>query len=507
MLERIESTIDQIERVINKISPSFALQRAKARQMLGAYEAAKPRRNRKMMGESRGPDLVANESLESLRAQARFLDENYDIVTGALDTLVARTVGPKGIMVEPMVKTLDGDLHDDVNSQLNELFNEWWKMPEVTREYSGALCEQLAARTWLRDGEVFAQIIEGNKRGLIPNADMPFYIELMEPDFVPVNYENTQIRLFQGVEKNEWNRAVRYWVYKGHPNDYSFRLPAIEDLKPIDGDDLIHLKMVKRIGQTRGISLLHAVITRLEDLKDYEESERVAARISAAAAFYIKKGNPDAYIPEDDTDEYEERSFKVKPGIIFDRLREGEEVGSIQSNRPSTLLEPFRNAMVKAFAAGTKISYSSASKDYNGSYSAQRQELVEQWEHYTTLQQQFASRFKRPIYERFVRMAVLTNKLNLPKNVDRATLTKAHYQGPAMPWIDPKKESEANERNNRAGYNTRSAIIRSRNENPIEVEQQLSRERKREKELGLVLSSNAEYDYQEPQTEVEDDAT
>ena len=125
MLERIESTIDQIERVINKISPSFALQRAKARQMLGAYEAAKPRRNRKMMGESRGPDLVANESLESLRAQARFLDENYDIVTGALDTLVARTVGPKGIMVEPMVKTIDGDLHDDVNSQLNELFNEW----------------------------------------------------------------------------------------------------------------------------------------------------------------------------------------------------------------------------------------------------------------------------------------------------------------------------------------------------------------------------------------------
>jgi len=284
-------------------------------------------------------------------------------------------------------------------------------------------------------------------------------------------------------------------------------LPAIEDLKPIDGDDLIHLKMVKRIGQTRGISLLHAVITRLEDLKDYEESERVAARISAAAAFYIKKGNPDAYIPEDDTDEYEERSFKVKPGIIFDRLREGEEVGSIQSNRPSTLLEPFRNAMVKAFAAGTKISYSSASKDYNGSYSAQRQELVEQWEHYTTLQQQFASRFKRPIYERFVRMAVLTNKLNLPSDVDRSTITKAHYQGPAMPWIDPKKESEANERNNRAGYNTRSAIIRSRNENPIEVEQQLSRERKREKELGLVLSSNAEYDYQEPQTEVEDDAT
>ncbi|WP_415915300.1 phage portal protein, partial [Pseudomonas fragi] len=46
----------------------------------------------------------------------------------------------------------------------------------------------------------------------------------------------------------------------------------------------------KRIGQNRGQPLLHAVLIRLADIKDYEESERVAARISAALAMYIKKG-------------------------------------------------------------------------------------------------------------------------------------------------------------------------------------------------------------------------
>ena len=38
--------------------------------------------------------------------------------------------------------------------------------------------------------------------------------------------------------------------------------------------------------------MLHGVIIRLADLKDYEESERVAARIAAAFTMYIKKVMP-----------------------------------------------------------------------------------------------------------------------------------------------------------------------------------------------------------------------
>lgn len=45
---------------------------------------------------------------------------------------------------------------------------------------------------------------------------------------------------------------------------------------------MLHLAMRKRSHQLRGIARLHGVITRLADIKDYEESERVAARIVAA---------------------------------------------------------------------------------------------------------------------------------------------------------------------------------------------------------------------------------
>lgn len=502
-----------LDRQITKLAPQWGLRRAQARHMLGAYEATKPGRNRKMRGEHRGPDTVQSESGESMRAQARHYDENYDLVTGALDTLVMRVVGPKGIMVEPMVRRADGTLHDEFNRQINDLRNEWAKSPDVTGEYSNALCEQLSCRTWLRDGEVFAQLVSGTKPGLPMPAGVPFAVELLEPDFVPYHYFASGAGspdVVQGIEKNAWRRPIAYWIYRGHPGDYVQVLPKQSDLKRVSADNIQHLKFIKRIGQTRGVSILHAVITRIEDLKDYEESERVAARIAAAAAFYIKKGNPDSYLPPQEGDETD-RTFKVAPGLIFDRLQPGEEVGSIHSNRPSALLEPFRNAMVRMFAAGTRLSYSSASKNYDGTYSAQRQELVEQFDHYGTLQGTFISKFTRPIYEQMLRMAVMSGRLVVPDDVDQSTLFRAHYQGPAMPWIDPDKESKANERNNRAGYQTRSAIIRSRNENPLEVEEQLQRERQREGELGLVLTSNAVHELipQQPepqQTEPQDGA-
>ena len=53
---------------------------------------------------------------------------------------------------------------------------------------------------------------------------------------------------------------------------------------------MLHLAQRKRLHQLRGISLIHGVITRLSDIKDYEESERVAARIAAALGFISSAG-------------------------------------------------------------------------------------------------------------------------------------------------------------------------------------------------------------------------
>ena len=60
-------------------------------------------------------------------------------------------------------------------------------------------------------------------------------------------------------------------------------------VKTVPAEICSHLAFKKRLHQLRGVSMLHGVIVRLADLKDYEESERVAARIAAAFTMYIKK--------------------------------------------------------------------------------------------------------------------------------------------------------------------------------------------------------------------------
>lgn len=111
-----------------------------------------------------------------------------------------------------------------------------------------------------------------------------------------------------------------------------------------------------------------------------EEAERVAARISASLAFFIKKEHPEGYqAPPDGSPAQAQRMIDITPGMTFDDLRPGEDVGVIQSNRPNTALNIWRAGQLRSSCAGTRSQYSSVARDYDGTYSAQRQELVEGW--------------------------------------------------------------------------------------------------------------------------------
>ena len=68
------------------------------------------------------------------------------------------------------------------------------------------------------------------------------------------------------------------------------------------------------------MSVFAAVLGRLEDIKDYEESERIAAKVAASMAAFIKKGSQDMYPNEMKDGEMLARELKFRPGMIFDDL-------------------------------------------------------------------------------------------------------------------------------------------------------------------------------------------
>ena len=78
---------------------------------------------------------------------------------------------------------------------------------------------------------------------------------------------------------------------------------------------------------------------------------------------------------------------------------------------------------------------------------------------------------------------------NNNNTLQKQSLKKASFQGPTMPWIDPKKEGEAEMIAVGAGFKSRSQVIRERGGNPQDVFEQIKQERKQEKEADIVFST------------------
>jgi lambda family phage portal protein len=468
------------------------LEKAIRQAVQATYEGASPSRMRKFRRESRSKnDLVAT-SARPLREQIRYLERNHDLARGAIRTLVNNIVGPNGIGIEPQPrKKGTNEIHEAYAAKLRELYRNWCKRPEVTWGYRWNEVQRMQCRTWVRDGEAFAQMVTGTQPGLDHGTVVPFSLELLEPDMIPLDYEDIEQRIRQGIKINAWGRPLSYYVFKVDPMEAG--LSAINsNMKEVPAERMLHVATTDRVGQLRGVSEFASIITRLEDIKDYEESERVAAKIAAMLTAYIKRGEPEMYDgPNKDAQGNEVvPEINLQAGTIIDSLAIGEEIGLIDSKRPNPNLVTFRQGQLRAMAAGVGASYSSISRDYNGTYSAQRQELVEQWVHYAVLTDGFVSQFVQPTWEQFVLAAHLSGAAPIPRDVEPGTHDDALFIGQSMPWIDPVKEATAWLLLVKAGFASEVEVMRKRGVNPMDVLEQLASWRNKCKEKGLVFDSN-----------------
>jgi lambda family phage portal protein len=345
------------------------------------------------------------------------------------------------------------------------------------------------ARAWLRDGEVFAQMITGTRPDIDHGTLVPFSLEAFEAELVPMDYFDPSKNILQGIERNTWGKPVAIHVLKTNPASLgqSYSIGG-SDTKRIPWDRMLHLATLDHIGQIRGVSEFASIINRLEDIKDYEESERVAAKIAAMLTAYVKRGTPDLYDPTD-PNAATGREINFKPGMIIDDLAVGEDIGLIDSNRPNPNLITFRQGQLRAVASGVGASNSSISKDYNGTYSAQRQELVEQWAHYAVLCDEFVGEIVQPVWEQFVLAAHLSGVVRMPADLKPGTHNDAMYTAQAMPWIDPLKEAKAWQELVAAGFASEYEAIRRRGANPENVLEQIKEFREKAEKAGLHFTT------------------
>ena len=485
-----------IDRMVGFFSPSSGLRRLGARTALrslhaaaSGYEADSPSRNRKFYTNQQSPNQLVGKSAVALRTQARQMQRNNDLARGIIRTMVNNIVGPSGIGIEPQPRRADGTIHEEYAAALRNAHRDWRRKPEVTGKHTDAKVQRLMAGTWLRDGESFAQELIGSVPGLQHGTRVPFSLEMFEPDLVPYHY--SQGTVSQGIDRNAWGRPTGYYVYKTHPSE-SMGVTAA-DLKRIPAERVHHIALLDRIGQMRGVSEFASIIGRLEDIKDYEESERIAAKIAASLTAYVKRTTPDGYSGPtlDPNGNPVPRSLRMAPGMVLDNLAAGEEIGIIDSNRPNPNVITFRQGQLRAVAAGVGASFSSIARDYNGTYSAQRQELVEQHIHYATLCDEFVGQFVQPVWASFVVACDLSGVVRRPPDVVLGSEDDALFIAQSMPWIDPLKEANAYHLLVRDGFASEVEVLRKRGVNPRDMLEQTASWRKKAAESGLIFSSDA----------------
>ena len=415
--------------------PRFALKQETARIKLAGvrkirarYDAADfSRLDRKRYYLEDEKAEVARDVRKRIRDRARQLEKNTFIVPSILESIVSHFVGA-GIIPNPVARKKSGKIHETVNEDLARLWQAWAVSSELSGMYSGeAEAQGLMVRSLYRDGE--AVLVHHMGIPGLEAADIPYTYQLMEADAIKEDQNHPE-----GMKLDRFGRAT----------EFLFEVMDETTMAPrqvfVDAKKVSHMALRIRANQRRGVSAFAPIVDEIVAIDEIDESELIAAKIASMLAVVLNKGEVADY-KGDPNDE--ERQFEFEPGMVVDDLELGERMEILESNRPSNERMSFRKVMLQAVAGGFgPITYSRMARDYAGTYSSQRQELVEardlQLPHWQRI-----VRFELAKWKYFVQAVELAGLITIPRTIDRVSLMHPDYAAIVTPWIDPAKEAAA----------------------------------------------------------------
>jgi len=234
-------------------------------------------------------DAEIKSSFKSLRNRARQLCRDNDYAKQAVRAIQNNVIG-HGIRHQGQVRMLrGGKLDEAINGQIHEAWEKWGHKSRC--DVSGILgfhdIERLLVRSMAESGEVFVRMI---KRPF-GDSQVPFALQVLEADYlidddVPQAMAGNTVRM--GIEVDSYLRPQAYHFYANHPGDTYAGNPRTNGRRiRVPADEVIHLFLPERPGQTRGVTWFASALMRLHMLQGYEEAEVVRARASSALMGFI----------------------------------------------------------------------------------------------------------------------------------------------------------------------------------------------------------------------------
>lgn len=427
------------------------------------YAMAKPSRLTNGWGQSTtSEDAELSSSLRTARSRSRELVRDAAYAKRA-KVIVQNNVVGSGIGMQAKVAGKKGMLNDLVNDDIENTWEAWACAKSC--HTGGALhfsdLERVAIGQVFEAGEVFIRI----HRTRFGDSKIPFALEVIEAERIADEFQpiattpNTAVRL--GVELDSFYRPVAYLLRTTHPGDLRLSPEQTTQVERVPAEDIIHLRIIERWPQTRGMPWMHAAARKLNDMDGLTEAEITAARGAACYMGFIESPDGDTNYGEEQPDGSSQVS--LEPAIV-EKLSPGEKFNFAAPNRPNAQLDPFMRMMLREVAAGAGCSYESLSRDYSQSnYSSSRLSLMDDRDLWKMLQLWLIRSFRMEIHKQWLQAAVLSKAITSINIQDYALnpskFEHVRFKPRGWSWIDPTSEVEAYKEAIAAGFTTVTDVI------------------------------------------------
>lgn len=368
-----------------------------------------------------------------IRARARDLERNSDMANALISAFRRNVVG-KGWRLQAYTDS------EELNTQIEYLWEKWCSKRncDVTGMQNLSQMARMAIQRKKIDGGILF------KKCYTQGGLLPFKLQALEVDELDKNNTSAKIkgnRVCDGIEFNQYNKPVGYWIKQYSLDGWSTTEPVFVPAK-----DIIFIYTKIRPSQIREISDMSATATRIRDANEYMTAVSVKERIAACLAVFIKKvtrsGAGRDTIGNAKRIDYEGKS--LRPGMIKE-LNPGDDVEVVNPAGQAADACGLIQIQERMIGAGQGISYESISRDMSKStYSSARQGMIEDemtfWEDAELLMETLYDE----AYETFIISCVLAGKLVISDFWQDPQKYMDHKWVPIpKKWIDPVKEANA----------------------------------------------------------------
>lgn len=383
--------------------------------------------------------------LRTLQSRSQDAAMNDPHITRYLQFIEDMVVGPQGIRLK--MATLRSDLRTPDAVADMKIEEQWEIFCKDVTTCGMHMRDMLSVclTTVATDGEVFLVKRRGRDFGRYF-----FQLQIFESKRCPLNYNaeptNSNNVIRSGIEYNQYGRPVAYYFSAAHPKNRYQPVDSGTDLIRVEARDVIHLYDKKRVSQGRGYPWTTAALKPLAHLKDFRNSELVAARVSAAKmGFYKRPRGEDGglgNLPPDESQPEIPSTIRqsLSPGS-FDVLPEDYEVHMFDPTHPNTSFAEFEQSILTSVAASLGISALALTTNVKGtSYATGRIGRLDEAETLKNMQQFLSDHLLEPVFGSWLMIALDAGLINLPAN-EYPRWNRPHWRARTWPWVDPSKEA------------------------------------------------------------------